>query len=133
MLGLVSSFPAIASVVLLLCGGALSGGLEYAYVHWIELPHALALQREELTSQFEKRAIETKHEVELARFKYIEQLTDQFYQKQAEDAAWHQAQLFQLNQEIADYEKAEGGKYGLDQHALDFLGRVRAQPASAPH
>jgi hypothetical protein len=112
----------------------LAGGVAvHGYYRLIEIPHELALQREELTSQFERQALETKHEVELARFKYIEQLTNQFYQQQTEDEAWHQAQLDQLNQEIADYEKADSGRYGLDQPALDFLSRVRAQPPAAPH
>lgn len=133
--GILAALRAIglAGALTALVTGLAGGVAVHGYYRLIEIPHKLALQREELTSQFERQALETKHQVELARFKYIEQLTNQFYQQQTEDEAWHQAQLDQLNQEIADYEKAEAGRYGLDQHALDFLERLRAEPAAAPH
>lgn len=113
-------------------GGVASWGVRGWMFESFERPAIVRETQAADAAIYEKAALEAKRALELRNFKVIEQLTDHFYQQQAEDTAWQQAQLLQLNQEIADYERsAAGDGDGLTQHDLDFLGGVLAQPAPA--
>jgi hypothetical protein len=133
---IVAGLPLLPMLLALLGGGIGAGAVTWNLRGWwFDTFTRPAIVRETQAADaaiYEQAATEARRALELKNFRVLEQLANHFYQAQQEDQAWHQAQIDQLNQEIAAYEhgSTDTGR-SLTQHDIDFLGGVRDQPASA--
>lgn len=133
--GAIAGAP-ILSVVLALLGGTLGAGfgvhgVETWWFEHVKTPQIQKAQQAADAATYEDAAAAAQKATELAKFKAIEAVTQDFYEQQQVRDAADQAALDELNRENADYEKqlqARGRSYVFDQSDVDYLNGVWPKP-----
>lgn len=131
MLELIRTLPMLALIVLPLLGGGIAGFLQHVRYEWVVIPRELAVQKAALEADYQRRVAEAIAAEQLRQFKILERMTAEWQKALEEELAWRDAKVELLEQEIADYETAEGDTAcRLDQGDVDFLlGGGSADPA----
>lgn len=123
-------FPKALIAAAFAAGLAVAGAGSWAVNEWIENPILRAAEQAKAVAIAETAAAKATRDEQLRQFRVAEAEANRAELARREDEAWHQAQLDQLNQEIADY-VAQAPKHSLDQCDLDFIGGLRCKPAGA--
>lgn len=138
MLALIRAAPFVAAVLLPLLGGGLLAGVQELRYRWFVIPHELAVQRATIEAEYARRLAEAIAAEQLRQFKIIERMQAEWQAALEEELAWRDAKVDLLEDEIKEYENAEGDTAcRLDQGDVDFLlglaglGRELRPPVAA--
>lgn len=125
----------LALIVLPLIGAGAIGGLQELRYRWLVIPAELRLQQATLEAEYQRRVAEAIAAEQLRQFKILERMQADWQHALEEELAWRDAKVELLEQEIADYETAEGDSAcRLDQGDVDFLlGLAGVRRQLQPH